>query len=372
MTNWSKTETGVNGTGNPFYEVEAEVPYNPEDLDALGIFPGQAPDPFSMMTDSEWEEFAERNCILQDSGPFIEGQPNTQASEPVVAETPADQSDFFDPFGTGTEPNPTSENAGPLVVEPDSHQEVWSEGETKLENFSSLPDLDDALRRTEWVHVETSREDRDYVRKARAAVILAIEQAFRSRYNLGKALSAYKDFFKSERGWMVAANIIAGCLHKCERTVRNAITDYEKLSAALPAEVIDAAESRGIDLARRKFLPAVKSVQGTIKPNNVVTEEQASEIVNQIIAHKTAGKTAKLLKPVPSIEGFADRTATSFEKLLRGASPEARETEVRFVLEFLNHNLGTSIMDLRQYDRQAMVPRPPTAQGESNSSWEVI
>jgi hypothetical protein len=336
-----------------------------EELATLGIFPGQEPDPSTMMTESQWDEFSDRECNLQGPGPSIEEQPNAQASEPVLAESLVDISGFFDSFDPGPEPIPISEGDGPLGVEPGRHQEVCSKGEEELENFASLPDLDDALRRIESVHIETSREGREDVRKARAAVILAIERAFLSRFNLGRALSAYKDYFKAERGWMEAATIIACGLHKCERTVRNAITDYEKLSAALPAEVIDAAELRGIDLARRKFLPAVKSVEGTIKPNDVVSEEQASQILDHIIACKTADKTAKSPKPVSSIEDFADRTAISFEKLLRGASPEVREAEVRYVLEYVNDRLRTSIRELQQYGRPTLVPRPSTRKQEA-------
>jgi hypothetical protein len=95
-------------------------------------------------------------------------------------------------------------------------------------------------------------------------------------------------------------------MHRCEKTVRNAITDYEQLAAALPANVIEAAELRGIDLATKKFLPAVKSAEGTIKPDDVVSDDQAGQIVDSIIASKTADKVAKSPRPVPTIEDFAD------------------------------------------------------------------
>jgi dGTP triphosphohydrolase len=179
-----------------------------------------------------------------------------------------------------------------------------------------------------------------------------------------KPVAAYRNYFKVERGWMEAANAIAYSMHCCEKTVRNAISDYEQLSAALPAEVIDAAELRGVDLARKRFLPAVKSVEGTINPNGFVSEEQASKVVDNIIAFKSADKTAKPPKPMPSIEDFADRMASFFEKLLNGASPEVREAEARFVLEYVNARLRTSIRELRQYGRPTLVPNPATRKEE--------
>ena len=194
-------------------------------------------------------------------------------------------------------------------------------------------------------------------------MILAIKHAFLSRFNLGKALSSYRDFFKAERGWMEAADIIACGMHCCEKTVRNVISDYEQLSAALPANVIEAAELRGIDLARKKFL-SVKSAEGTIKPDDVVSDDQAGQIVDGIIASKTVDKVAKSPRPVPSIEDFADRTAISIEKLLNGASPEAREAEVLYVLEYVNARLRTSIRELRQYGRPTLVPKPATRKEE--------
>jgi hypothetical protein len=328
-----------------------------EELQAQEAFHGEDPGPSTTVPEPLWEEFDHDEFDLYGGGPFIEEEPIAHAAEPAFAEDLVDIQGFFDSFDTEPEPIPLSEGDGPQGVKPGGKQEVGSKGDGKLENFASLRDLDDALRRIESEHVEISREDRDCVRKARAAVILAIEQTFLSRFNLGKALFAYKTFFKAKRGWMDAANIIAGGLHKCEKTVRNLITDYEELSAALPAEVIDAAELRGVDLARKKFKPAVRSVEGKVTPIDVVSEEQASQILDDILAFKTADKTGKSSKHMPWIKDFADLIVTALEELLLDDSPEEREAEVRFVLEYLNNRLCTSILELRQCGRPSLVSR---------------
>lgn len=354
----------VNGRMTAAVEMGQEIPLTREELEAMEVFLSRESAADNCLLDIPWDDTTLIDCPMQSYGSSIEHETNVGSADLVVADDDGEL-----PYPEYWELGPTSTSA------PESHalalhengavESGSGEGETKLVNFTNLPDLDFALGMIEAQHVETPVGGRAGVWKARAEVINAIQQAFQSRFNLGKALSAYRDLFKAERGWIEASNAIAEALHICEKTVRNKITDYEQLSAALPEEVIQAAELRGIDLAQKKFLSAVKSVEGTISPNHVVSEEQASQIVDNIIACKTADKTAKSPKPVPSIEEFADRTATSFEKLLRGASPEVRYAEVRFVLESVNHKLGTSIRDLRQYTRPTMVPRPSTSTQEA-------
>jgi hypothetical protein len=348
-------ETGVD-------EMTQDLPSTPGELETSGAFRSQESDPDRIMPEIPWNDLHFIACHTGNSAPSIGQEPNGRGADLVV--TDDGESGF--PCFWEIEPDfpPTPEIPVLSVAEPEVLESRPSESETKLENFTNLTDLDDALGRIEAQHIETPREGRDAVWKARAAVILAIKHAFLSRFNLGKALSSYRDFFKAERGWMEAANIIACGMHRCEKTVRNAISDYEQLSAALPANVIEAAELRGIDLARQKFQPAVKSIEGTINSNDVVSEDQAGQIVDSIIASKTADKVAKSPRPVPTIKDFADRTTISFEKLLNGASPEVREAEVRYVLEYVNARLRTSIRELRQYGRPTLVPKPATRMEE--------
>jgi hypothetical protein len=116
-------------------------------------------------------------------------------------------------------------------------------------------------------------------------------------------------------------------------------------------------------LARKKFLPAVKSFERSIKPDDVVSADQAGQILDNF-ACKAADKVAKSPRPMPTIEDFADRTAISLERLLTGSSPEVREAEVQYVLEYLNARLRTSIREIRQYGRPTLVPKPATMKEE--------
>jgi hypothetical protein len=350
-------ETGVD-------EMTQDMPFIPEELETSEAFRGHEPDPDRTTPEIPWNDPDFIDCHTGGFAPAIGQEPNGRVADLVVADDDDGESRFPYFWEIGPDFPPTPEITALSVAEPELLENRPNESETKLENFTNLTDLDDALGIIEAQHIETPFEGRGAVWKARAAVILAIKHAFLSRFNLGKALSSYRAFFKAERGWMEAANIIACGLRRCEKTVRNAISDYEQLSAALPAKVIEVAELRGIDLARQKFQPTVKSIEGTINSNDVVSEDQAAQIVDSIIACKTANRTAKSPKPVPSIEDFADRTAISFEKLLNGASSEVREAEVQYVLEYVNARLRTSIRELRQYGRPTLVPKPATRMEE--------
>ena len=354
----------MGGRNTAALELEKLMDPSEEELQTLESLVDQTVEQDRTMVEIPWDAPHLIDCHTGVSAPSIGQEPNRRGVDLVVADDDDGEPGF--PCFWEIEPDfpPTPEIPVLSVTEPEVLENRLSESETKLENFTNLTDLDDALGRIEAQHIETPREDRDGVRKARVAVILAIKQAFLSRFTLGKALAAYRDFFKAERGWMEAANIIACGMHRCEKTVRNAITDYEQLAAALPANVIEAAELRGIDLARKKFLPAVKSFERSIKPDDVVSADQAGQILDSIVACKAADKVAKSPRPMPTIEDFADRTAISLERLLTGSSPEVREAEVQYVLEYLNARLRTSIREIRQYGRPTLVPKPATMKEE--------
>jgi hypothetical protein len=193
---------------------------------------------------------------------------------------------------------------------------------------------------------------------------VGIKQFNNSRFKLVEALLEYRAEIKANRGWMEVLKAIAVAINVTDRTVRNLISEYEQVSAILPTAVIQETDSRGIDLCQKRYLPAVKTHEGTIKPDDVVNEKQAGQIVDSIIAFKSADKVANSPKSVPSIEDFANRTAVSFEKLLNGVSPEVREAKVRYVLEYINARLRAPIRELRQYGRPTLVPKPATRKEE--------
>lgn len=70
----------------PVQEMEPDVPYNPDAVEVLAMLHGRGLDPSPMMTASEREEISDREFNLRGPESFIEGQPNTHPSEPVMAE----------------------------------------------------------------------------------------------------------------------------------------------------------------------------------------------------------------------------------------------------------------------------------------------
>jgi hypothetical protein len=128
----------------------------------------------------------------------------------------------------------------------------------------------------------------------------------------------------------------------------------------LPAAVIEAAEDRRIDLARKKYEPEVKAIAEMVGPNEVIGKEEAIQIVAKIIPISPASKD---VKPRESLDDFANRTTKSFEKRYAGILPEVRDVELRYILELVNATLRTSVKELRQYGRPALVPKPATNHG---------
>jgi hypothetical protein len=265
-------------------------------------------------------------------------------------------------IGPDEPPNPVAHE----LTAPTSEQLEHGQSElvVGLENFSNPADLEVKLQEIEAQHIKAGRLDSEALTKARLAVVVGIKQFNNSRFKLVDALLEYRAELKANRGWMEVLKAIAVAINVTDRTVRNLISEYEEVTAILPTVVIEKADSRGIDLCQTRYLLAVKTREGTIKPDDVVSDDQAGQIVDSIIAFKMADKVAKSPRPVPNIEDFADRIAISLEKLLTEYSPEVREAEVRYVLEYLNAKLRTTIRDIRQYGRPMLVPKPATMKEE--------
>jgi len=172
---------------------------------------------------------------------------------------------------------PTKQNAQEIsqqthgsVIEPADNQKhtvdsslvLVSKAET-LEKFSSKVLLSKHLHELETLHVDTKlRKDPQFAR-ARAELLDTVESAQWSRYRLGKALEAYRAFFKADRGWMEASSLIAKMLCSTDRTVRNIVADYETVKA-LPENVLEVAQSHGIDLSKRRFQPVVQALEASL------------------------------------------------------------------------------------------------------------
>lgn len=78
--------------------------------------------------------------------------------------------------------------------------------ETQTLGFDKLSNLKDQLRNLEAKH---TGPDGIEIRQSREVLLGAIGTYDHSRYQLGRALRAYKAHFKVEHGWVAAAKIIA-------------------------------------------------------------------------------------------------------------------------------------------------------------------
>ena len=146
-------------------------------------------------------------------------------------------------------------------IQLDEPEKEFSETGATVENFSTLSER---LEQIEAEHIGLVNVD---VLGARHTLVAALGQYRTSRFLLGEALAAYKKQFAAkndhsagDRGWMAAAKSVAEAMGCHERTVRNIIADYER-TASLPGTVIQAAQARGIDLAQRRYRPAVTAIE---------------------------------------------------------------------------------------------------------------
>jgi hypothetical protein len=133
---------------------------------------------------------------------------------------------------------------------------------------------------------------------------VAIKQFHSTRFNVGKALFAYRAHFRADRGWLIAAKAVAGALGCDERTIRNIVADYERLSAALPTVAIEAAHSRGIDLAQRRHRQTVAAIESAIVNEGNgefdIDEEEAERIVSNVLVMRSPNQR-ELVQDAPSV-----------------------------------------------------------------------
>lgn len=90
----------------------------------------------------------------------------------------------------------------------------------KLDKMSNLKEL---LRKLEPSQLAYDQS----LRQAREGVIGALSRYSHSRYDLGRALRLYKEYFKAERAWVEAAKVIAAAIDRDEKTVFRIIEAYE-------------------------------------------------------------------------------------------------------------------------------------------------
>jgi hypothetical protein len=168
--------------------------------------------------------------------------------------------------------------------------EVKIETKTELEKFSNSTDLTETLQAIEQRHIQAKPAAVKALQSARDAVVSALESAYSSRYCLGEALEQYRIHYKSEHAWMEAAEAIASAMRCGSRTIRNVISDYEALKP-LPEKVIEASHSLRIDLARKKYAPAVRKIHTSLASVTHLDDRSAKEIVEEAVhgsSHKAS------------------------------------------------------------------------------------
>jgi hypothetical protein len=172
------------------------------------------------------------------------------------------------------------------------------------------------------------------LKEVRQAVVKAAQQYHTSRYSLGEALHAYKDFFMEERGWMFAAKEIGAVLQCGERTIRNIVADYLRASK-LPESVIAAAEEQGIDLAKRKNAPLLEVIKDGLAGNNTPTMPDAQQLVGKVLQMPAAAKANKTTKK--QSKSAKSTTGDSFTRLTQD---EEQRFGIRMKIRTALTNIG--------------------------------
>lgn len=192
-----------------------------------------------------------------------------------------------------------------------------------------------------------------------------IELGLRFRWNAsrreqGLVLKSYQTLYRPLRLWkkFLAAVAIV------QRTAYRLIEDAEAVSD-IPPVVFHAAESLGYDLAERKYRSAVAAIREQL--TDVEPDiEQAAQIISNVIPFRAqshssdadSNQSAATSQTQCSLEDFAARIIRTFEVRYQGASQADRDAEVQYVFELVNATLRSSITNLRQYGRPALVAKP--------------
>ena len=348
----------VGRRNNATEEPREQPEINQKEVEELNALAEQQVEEELALEATPWDQLDPSDCYSQEAAPFVTPQQDNEGAQLALI----DEHDGPFPYPTPWEVGPNSplspESPDSPIGESHELEISHSDREAKLENFSNLADK---LKEIEDRHLEPGHSYSGALEEARGELIVAIQSFNYSRFKLGRSLHSYRAELKADQGWMEAVKAVAFAMRLNDRTVRNIVSDYERLATALPAAVVEAAELRGIDLGRKKYMPAVKTIEAMIPQDGTVDKDQAARIVNDVIPFKPASTPAK---PRPSLDEFANRTVKLFEKRYNGTSPEVRDAEVRYIFELVNSTLRSPVRELRQYGRPALVPKPATNAGD--------
>lgn len=222
-----------------------------------------------------------------------------------------------------------------------------------IERLDNLSNLSEQLQRVE----ETDLNGGSYEWSQSRKVVVSAVQGYRhGRFDLGRALRAYRMHFKAQRTWVVAAQTIADARGCCRKTVFRVIADYER-AQGLPLIMVEAMLDQEIDPAEAKNSKITESLLQMPEPE---TPKEAvasvAKAVQERMKRKKAAVRAKHARA--GVEDFAKRILRQFEDRYRTADRLLRDDEVKYVLELLVNTLRIPIRELRQYPRPALVPKP--------------
>ncbi len=264
-------------------EMGTEMSVTHEDPETVEELHDEVPDQDRSEAEIPWDESDDNEHQPPGVPPRIDQTPCDRGTELAVLDVDSNQSGFQNYWDIAPPPRPQPAVSDVRTTMPGDPEEDLRMPQAKLERFSNLTDT---LRQIEAKNIEAGPSGVEAIAEARIAVMRAIKEFNFSRFDLGKALSAYRAHFKAARGWMAAAASIAAAMGCDERTVRNIIADYEHV-ASVPEALVHAAQTKGIDLSQRKYRPAVAAIESAIsnagEGHAVLDADEANRIISNVL-----------------------------------------------------------------------------------------
>jgi hypothetical protein len=219
----------------------------------------------------------------------------------------------------------------------------------------NLSDLETTLKAIEGAHVEVAVADRVVV--ARRSLFKALGMYKASRLELGRALHAYRKFFKARRGWTAVMEAIAWELGCDSRTAHRIIEGYE-LASKLPAATLEALKEDGIDATAERNARLVGMLIEMPVPR---TREEAQEAIDGAILACDKGKASPKqteAAPATSLDDFTERIVKSCEAQIKSLTPEQKQLAAQYFVESLAAHLRVDLSQIRSYSRPSEVRMP--------------
>jgi hypothetical protein len=282
-----EVEIDAGGMISAVGELGAQMDISQEEFEPFETLLELAVEQDRIMVNIPWDgsDLSERHP--QGNEPQIKQQTDGKGSHKALNGETKKRFNFDEFWGIGPKAPSYPEVSEVGAVKSDEFEEKHSETGATVENFSTLSERLEKIEAEHIVHVNVD------VLGARHTLVVALGQYRTSRFLLGEALAAYKKQFAASndhsagaRGWMAAAKSVAEAMGRDERTVRNIIADYERI-ASLPGTMIQAAQTRGIDLAQRRYRPAVAAIESIIENDgrgqDAIDAKEADRIVSNVL-----------------------------------------------------------------------------------------